>query len=244
MALTSLGQSNEKTIIKHEQTWISVNGSLRFTEHWGMMTDIHIRREDYFKYPFFNFLRLGAIYWVSGKYPIAFGYAHNWLAPKPGLTTWQNENRIFQQWSYSEKREKTGRFTRLRLEERWREAVVNDIKTGETWYSFRFRVLTSFEFDIFKNKALPKLIVSDEVMIQFGDQIVYNTFDQNRFFIGVKYAINKNTSLDCGYMNVFQQQANGYTYDMSHVIRLFFYYTPDFRKVAESPSQSVYENTE
>lgn len=244
MPFCSIGQINEKTIITHEQTWFSLNGSIRFTQHWGMMTDIHIRREEYLKYPVFNFLRFGAIYWVSGKYPIAFGYAHNWLAPKPGLNTWQNENRFFQQWSYSEKREKTGRFTRIRTEQRWRDVIVNDVYTGEKWYSFRFRMLTSFEFEIFKKTQLPKLVISDELMIQFGQEIVYNTFDQNRLFIGLKLRINQNSSFDFGYMNVFQQQGDGYSYDMSHVIRFFYYYTPDFRKSAEGPSESVYENTE
>ena len=237
-------QTNSKQTLEHTQTWFSVNASLRFTEKWGLMADVHERREEGLKYNFFHFIRAGAIYWISGKYPVALGYAHNWLAPKPGQTTWQQENRIFQQWSYSEKRGKSGRFTRLRTEQRWRDAVVNDVYTGQVWFSFRFRVLTSFEFDLFSNTHLPKLVISDEVMIQAGEQIVYNTFDQNRFFIGIKYALYENVSLDCGYMNVFQQQTNGYTYDMSHVFRLFFYYTPDFRKKTETPSVSVYENTE
>ncbi len=243
--LTSIhAQTNNKQITPHNQTWLSANGSIRFSEHWGLMSDVHVRNEDFFKYSVFYFIRAGAIYWISGKYPIALGYAHNWLAPKPGLTTWQNENRLFQQWSYSEKREKTGRFTRIRTEQRWRDAIVNDVYTGEKWYSFRFRVLSSFEFELFENKKLPKLVISDEVMIQFGQEIVYNTFDQNRLFVGVKLRIDEDSSFDFGYMNVFQQQSNGYSYDMSHVIRFFYYYTPDFRKSAEGPSESVYENTE
>jgi len=237
-------QTNSKEVMTHEQTWLSINGSLRFSERWGLMSDVHVRSENLFKVPVFNFYRIGAIYWLSGKYPVAMGYAHNALAPKPGLSAWQKEERIFQQWSYSERREKTGRFTRIRTEERWREEIINDIKTGKSLLSFRFRVLTSFEFELVENKKLPRLVVSDEVLIQFGNNIVYNTFDQNRFFIGIKYFLTQNMSLDCGYMNVYQQQNNGYTYDMSHVFRLFFYYTPDFRKDATTPSQSVYENIE
>ncbi|HAT80442.1 MAG TPA: hypothetical protein DCS17_03280, partial [Flavobacterium sp.] len=51
----------------------------------------------------------------------------------------------------------------------------------------------------------------------------YNTFDQNRFFVGIKQSINSNLSFDFGYMNVYQQKSNGYQYDMNHTLRLFFY---------------------
>ena len=240
----SRAQTSDKEIIRHNQTWLSFNASLRIKENWGFMGDFHVRREDFFKYDYFYFVRAGAIYWISGKYPVAIGYAHNWLAPQPGLNTWQNENRIFQQWSFSEKRQKTGIFCRIRTEERWRDEIVNDTYTGNTLYSFRFRVLNSFEFELFKDKNLPRFVFSDEVMVQFGHNIIYNTFDQNRLFFGFKVRLDESNSFDLGYMNVIQQRGNGYTYDMSHVIRFFYYYTPDFRKSVESPSESVYENTE
>ena len=74
-----------------------------------------------------------------------------------------------------------------------------------------------------KNKKAPSLVLSDELLVQFGQDIVYNTFDQNRFFIGIKQSINPKLSFDFGYMNVYQQKANGYQYDMNHTLRLFFY---------------------
>jgi len=30
-------------------------------------------------------------------------------------------------------------------------------------------------------------------------------------------------------MQVFQQKASGYQYDLNHTLRLFFYWTPDWR---------------
>ena len=50
------------------------------------------------------------------------------------------------------------------------------------------------------------MVLSDEILIQFGKEVVYNTFDQNRIFIGIKQTISSKLSFDFGYMNVYQQK--------------------------------------
>jgi hypothetical protein len=45
----------------------------------------------------------------------------------------------------------------------------------------------------------------------------------------VKVGISRAWSFDLGYMQVFQQKASGYQYDLNHTLRLFFYWTPDWR---------------
>ena len=75
-----------------------------------------------------------------------------------------------------------------------------------------------------KDPKAPVLVLSDELLIQFGKELVYNTFDQNRFFIGIRQNLSKQFSYDFGYMNVYQQRITGYQYDMNYTIRLFFYY--------------------
>jgi long-subunit fatty acid transport protein len=57
---------------------------------------------------------------------------------------------------------------------------------------------------------------------------VYNTFDQNRLFLGIKQKISKTLSFDAGYMYLFQQKESGYQYNANKTYRLFFYYTPNF----------------
>jgi hypothetical protein len=61
-------------------------------------------------------------------------------------------------------------------------------------------------------------------LLNFGKDIVYNTMDQNRLFMGIRQNLNHHLSFDFGYMNVYQQKSTGYQYDMNHTIRLFFYY--------------------
>jgi hypothetical protein len=71
---------------------------------------------------------------------------------------------------------------------------------------------------------MPSLVLADEVLLNFGREVVYNTMDQNRIFVGIKQNLNPQLSFDFGYMNVYQQRSSGYQYDMNHTIRLFFYY--------------------
>lgn len=71
----------------------------------------------------------------------------------------------------------------------------------------------------------PQLVLADELLVQFGKDVVFNTFDQNRIFIGIKQKINNSLSFDTGYMSVFQQKSNGINYIQSNTFRLFFYYT-------------------
>ena len=119
---------------------------------------------------------------------------------------------------------------RLRNEQRWKEDVRDDKLTGERSLSNRVRYLVSFSIPVSQKTSIPSLVLSDELLIQFGHGIVYNTFDQNRFFVGIKKTLNRHVSFDLGYMPVYQQKSSGYQYDLNHTLRWFFYLTEDFRK--------------
>lgn len=226
----STGQNvpSEKQVTHYTQSWFSINSTFRFSNHWGMVADIHVRRDDFVMDDYFYFLRAGVGYWISGKYPVILGVAHLWLAPPEGDSTWSNENRIYQQWSSVLKQDKVLILNRIRLEQRFIDHITNDEITGNKQFSVRLRYLTSFEFRVFSNPKIPSPVLSDEIHIQFGSGIVYNSFDQNRLFLGVKVPVSEKLNFDIGYMNVLQQKSTGYKYTMSHVFRIFIYYNLDF----------------
>lgn len=214
----------EKEVNQQFQTWVSLNSVTKFSQHWGIAADAHIRTNDFFHDNNFFFLRGGIAYIPSAKFSFTGGYAHMWLAPKnPTWSTFSDENRIYQQVQMNTKSGNVSIVHRLRNEQRWQEIIVNDVETGKNRFSNRVRYLISTTIPIFKKKSAPSLVISDELLIQFGKDIVYNTFDQNRIFVGIKQSINPNLSFDFGYMNVYQQKATGYQYDMNHTLRLFFY---------------------
>jgi hypothetical protein len=216
--------ATKKEVNQQLQTWVSLNTLTKFNEHWGVVADAHIRENGFFESNNFYFLRTGASYIPSASVSLTLGYAHMWLAPtKDGWSTYADENRIYQQAQLVTKVGKVSVLQRLRNEQRWQEKIADDESTGENRFTNRVRYLVSFTIPVFNNKKWPSLVLADELLIHFGKEVVYNTFDQNRIFVGIRQNINPKLSYDFGYMNVYQQKYTGYQYDMNHTIRLFFY---------------------
>jgi hypothetical protein len=212
------------------QSWWSINATARFSKKWGMMLDLHERRNDFMKNASFHFVRVGATYWLKDNLSISAGYGHLWLAPtKAGWKTFSNENRLFQQVQLITPINKIQFLQRLRNEQRWAEIMVNDKPSGQIRFTNRVRYLASLTISIFKSKQMPALVIADELLVHFGKAVVFNTFEQNRIFFGVRQKLTKALSFDMGYMLVSQQKFTGYQYDRNHTFRLFFYYAPDFR---------------
>ena len=79
-------------------------------------------------------------------------------------------------------------------------------------------------------KGSLSFVVSEEVYFNFGKNIVYNTFDQNRFSAGFYYYINNDNIFQFGYTNVFQQLNQKNKFTNLDVIRLSIFNNIDFRK--------------
>ena len=122
----------------------------------------------------------------------------------------------------------------IRIEERYRRKILND-STLADGYNFNFRIRYNIFYEVplsskgFTRKSLA-FVVNDEVFINFGKEIVYNYFDQNRFFVGLKYQTNKQDNFQLGYMNLFQQLASGNKYKDIHAARVFYFHNLNLRK--------------
>jgi len=227
-----LKSQTSKQVREQYQSWFALNTLTRISGKWGIVGEIHIRRNHFIADNSFYFIRLGANYWVNEQLSLSLAYGHMWLAPTvPGWFTFAKENRIHQQLSYSSKIGRINFTQRLRNEQRWQQIIINDEPSKLLRFTNRVRYLMSLNIPVFKNQYLPALVLADEIMIQFGKDVVYNTFDQNRLFIGLRQKISHDLNFDIGYMRVFQQRISGFQYDLNHTFRLYFYYTPDLRKI-------------
>ncbi len=237
-----LGQNTlEKEVDKNSQFWTSINSTFRMSDRWGAMADFHIRRENFIKDPNFYFLRFGGVYWLDDKFSAAGGVAGLWLATdtEAGLK-YAFEKRIFQQVLWRSQIKKITFLQRIRVEQRWHEVL--DRATGEVdrvRYSNRFRFLMSASVQVFENPQLPKLVIADEIHFHTGKEIIFNTFDQNRLFVGINQRLSKSVTFDMGYMMVYQQRYSGYQYDLNNTFRLFFYFSPDWRKKGSLPHYAI-----
>ncbi len=218
-------QAAQKDITRNTHTWISINSNLFISRQWFIMADIHLRENNFFASNSFLFGRIGMGYQFNSALSVAAGYGNLLAAPAlAGGNTRADEHRIFQQIQLSAGYKKIKILQRLRNEQRWQPIVLNDQNTGKKKFSNRVRYLLNLSIPIFKNPRLPQLVIADEILLQFGKEIVYNTFDQNRLFIGIKQKISNSLGFDAGYMHVFQQKSNGNSYNQNDTYRLFFYY--------------------
>ncbi|MEJ1240603.1 DUF2490 domain-containing protein [Chryseolinea sp. T2] len=235
-SLPALSQSSapDKEIHSREQLWLGYFNQTRFSNRWGMWVDVHYRMTDNFvDRPFQFMIRPAVTYFLKDNLRINVGYAFVEHFPAKGMSTTRIEHRPWQQIWWSQKYPGLSTLQWLRLEQRFVEKVVNDEKVDGYNYVFRARYNFSF-FIPLKGKEIvaktPFAAVIDEVFLNFGDNVVYNTFDQNRLFLGFGYQFTSHLNAQLGYMNIYQQEASGYKYYSTHAIRLFVFHTLDLRK--------------
>ena len=225
--INAFSQVLQKKVEHVAHTWVSINSIFFLNKQWFIMADAHLRENNLFQSNSFYFGRIGLGYQFDKNLSVAAGYATLLSSPTTaGWSTKSDEHRIYQQIVYnSAYKNKVNVLHRLRNEQRWQDIIENDKKTGNKKFSNRVRYLLSTSLQIFKSPNLPQLVLADELLVQFGKDVLYNTFDQNRIFIGIKQKITNNLSFDAGYMQVFQQKSTGINYMQSNTARLFFYYT-------------------
>jgi len=232
-AVGCYGQTPAKVIHNREQTWLGYFNQTRFSNKWGMWVDVHYRMTDNFAGRPFQFLLRPAItYFIKDNLRVNAGYTLAEHFPAKGLNTTRTEHRAWQQVWWNQKYPRLTTLQWLRLEQRFNEKIVNDVRAGGYTYSFR----TRYNFALFvplKGHELvaktPFLAINNEVFLNFGKNIVYNTFDQNRLFVGFGYQFTSHLNAQLGYMNVYQQEASGNSYFSTHAIRLFVFHSLDLR---------------
>ena len=222
-----------------QQIWVAYLNQTRFSNKWGIWTDIHLRtKEDFVSDLSQSILRFGLTYYLNDDTKLTAGYAYVSHYPADNhKNVTMPEHRPWQQLQWHSKYSKLRLMQWFRLEERFRRKVLNDDELAEGYnFNFRFRYNFFFMVPLSKKRFQPKslsFVVNDEVHINFGKEIVYNYFDQNRFFLGFAYHVNKHDNLQFGYMNVFQQLAAGNKYKSIHVPRVFYFHNLDLRKKSE-----------
>ena len=228
--------AQDKKTQHYNQVWLAYYSQTRFTDKWGLWADLHLRtKEDFFTNFSQSILRLGSTYYLNDATKLTAGYAYVSNYPwdnHKGVT--QPEHRAWQQIQWYNKYAKVRTMQWFRLEEKFKRKILND-STLASGYTFNYKVRYNFvlQAPLSRKGIQPKtlsFVFNDEVHINFGKQIVYNYFDQNRFFLGFSYQTNKTDNLQFGYMNVFQQLASGNQYKIVNGVRMFYFHNLDLRK--------------
>lgn len=239
--LTFRATAQNRTTSQTNQVWLAYFNQSRWSERWGTWTDIHLRTKEKF---FTNFsqaiFRVGLTYYLNDQAKFTLGYSYINHFPAEGHTqVSQPEHRPWQQFQWHTKYKHIRLMQWFRFEERYRRKIKDESTLAEG-YQFNFRIRYNFfsQIPLSKRNYYPNtlsLVINNEVHLNFGKEIVYNTFDQNRFFLGFAYHLNSHDNIQFGYMNLYQQLAAGNRYRSLHVARIFFFQNLDFRK--KKPAQ-------
>ena len=225
-----------KTVTPSEQIWTGYFNQSRFSKRWGMWVDLQLRTKDEFVQDLSQgLLRAGLTYYITNDVKATAGYAFINHFPADGhQDVSQPEHRPWQQLQWHNRYAKTRTMQWIRLEERFRRNILNDSTLGKgNAFNFRARYNLLFQVPLTNKQVLNKafsFIANDEIHINFGKKVLYNYFDQNRFFLGFAYHVNPHDNIQFGYSNVFQQLGSGNKFRSLHIARIFFFHNLNFQK--------------
>ena len=230
-------QNTGKTVNQAEQAWVGLFTQTRLSKRWGIWLDLHQRFTDHFVgRPLQAFARVGGTYYITDDIRLVAGYAFVWFYKGPGEAAGHLEHRPWQQISIRQSYNRFSTMQWLRLEQRFVQKLSDGVPTNDFKFNWRIRYSYGISIPLNHKKLLPKtwfIALQNELFINFGSQITYNYFDQNRLFGGIGYQFNKAWNAQLGYMNVFQQTATGNVFQNANCIRLYVYYNLDLRKDKE-----------
>lgn len=217
----------QKQTTDRSQIWVGYFNQTRLTNKFGFWLDAHYRQINLDE-PNLIFIRPGITYYLNDNFRVTAGYAFvDFFAPKGKQTSWL-EHRPWQQIWWRTKYNGFQTIQWIRNEQRFVEKVVGDKLTNEYNFNHRLRYNIYLQVPLIGKELkakTPFFALQDEVFINYGKEIVYNYFDQNRFFIGGGYYFTNDLQIQIGYMNVFQQKAIGNEYFNNHCLRIFLFHS-------------------
>ncbi|MDX2195827.1 MAG: DUF2490 domain-containing protein [Cytophagales bacterium] len=226
----------QKNVTNRTQSWVGYFNQTRISNKFGFWLDVHFRNLD-IAHPHQTLVRPAFIFYINDNFRLNAGYAYVYNFAPEGRNSSFQEHRPWQQLWWRTKYPGFVTTQWLRAEQRFVENVVNDQLTGDFTFNHRFRYNLFLQVPLIgkdMKAKTPYFALQNEIFINAGKNIVYNVFDQNRFFVGFGYYFTDHLHIQLGYMNIFQQRPSGNEFYNNDCIRLFAFHTLDFRKKEET----------
>ncbi len=230
--LISFTAFSQKNTTHQQLLWYAYYNTLQFGDKWFLTTEI---QERHFIAPLaqHQFLLRSHLHYNLGKaWDVALGMCLFLQNPHNPLENNQlTVPELRPHWALA-RREKYRWGTllqRYKIEARFFHNVVQgELVDGYTFANFRLRYQLGADIPIWKNKNITtntiSLKISNEIMLNVGENILYNVFDQNRIYLAVNYAFNDYLQIEGGYLNWYQQQKNGKDFYDRDIIRFIIFH--------------------
>lgn len=226
------------------QLWLGYMTQTRVSDRASLWNDAHFVPSSFY------IVRTGATVHPTESTALTAGYAYLGL-PAGSLTRdfKRTEHRPWGQGVYSGAVTDGIRIVqRFRYDARFRRNVADGALADGFGLTHRLRFLVTLRFDVdrlsFGGGWTPFVSVGDEVLLNFGRDIVYNHMDQNRATAMIG-AARRGVTVQAGYMNRLVQLPTGHQLVMNHTAVLWVFHTidarrretstPEFAKPADDP---------
>lgn len=225
----------QRNSVQQQHVWYNYFGNHRITEKWGVHTELQLRRANWLPETQQTLARAGIDYRLNDQVMITAGYAWNYTdryGQLPAVKAFQ-ENRAWQQLHLTQQLSRTTLQHRYRLEQRWVQVFTSDSTPARIVYSNRIRYRFQALIALSKTKIETNtwfVALNNEVWINFGKNIKYNIYDQNRAYGGFGYQFSKGGNIQLGYLHQAIFKADGIHVESNHTVQVAITYNMDVRK--------------
>jgi hypothetical protein len=232
LGLIANAQSPIKTHNHQDLVWLGYFPKLDISHKWAIDADYQFRRKDWFKEWSQKVFRQALSYKANENLVFSAGFAHL-QHHKVGLI--QREYRPYQQILVLNNFAGIKLDHRYRFEQRFiRRMVADQLAEGYMFnYRVRYKVTLGIPIRVDGEETRWGVYVDNEILVNFGEEIFINFFDQNRFSFGVNYKATENIKMQLGYMNLFAQKPRIGHFDDANIIRFNIYHRFKFYKESE-----------
>lgn len=214
-----LGRAQKTPIESEDQLWTRIHLTVPLKNRWVLTTewDNRIQYNRFRQSMLIGHNRL--IYSTPKNKDIIFGItpAFFWQTDRESTYFRTGEFRPFQELVFRQNIIPKFQLNhRLRSEQRflWTREVPEADFVGR----YRYQMGIGYTF-------LNALSVrcTNEIFFQSGQQIVYNTFDQNRFYLAALFGNAPDQKVEIGYLRIYQQLPSGNVYSGRDVVRVTYF---------------------
>jgi Protein of unknown function (DUF2490) len=245
MTVSAQSTQSIRTPTSNTDVWFGYTGSHKIADKWSLHLEFQYRLNDGISNKMQWMPRVGITRILSPQATVTAGYAfietypYGEFAAKSAFP----ENRIWEQLQLKHQVSNFEWVSRFRLEQRYVQSPVLEVGFGGSFYTpgpaiftNRFRLLNRFSMP-FKGKTITDnafyLTAFDEFMINFGENVQKNIFDQNRLFFGIGYKFPKLGRLEVGYMEQTIIKSDAIKVENNHTISMSLSCSLDFIKKKE-----------
>lgn len=229
-------RASDNVLDSNGQVWFTYAGNHQFGDSpWGLHLEGQARRSEMGGVWQQWLVRPGINYQLSPTIQLTAGWAY--------IRTYRYgdfpvpydfpENRAWEQMTISTSAFGLDWQHRFRLEQRW---IGEMEQSGNDWHMSNWRYENRFRYRLQTTIPLTKtrktyLILSDEVMFNFGANISGNYFDQNRAFIGIGHKVSEHSRFEFGFMEQTIQRRGGDIWENNHTFGLWVTTNWPFKKL-------------